>query len=184
MSITSQAMTLNCQIGIWQGYRLDKEASSKVTADAGADSDAARVNKHLVPKQALADVVAAANAVRTHLYLKTLPWKDNGDRLLTRKMFLGFIEEHERLVGEFDKAVTQFLTPPTRRRATRPSSAWAICSSRRLSLAGAAAAALLYQPRHRRGDRGRRLPLRSMRSTPTRCAARWSGRCTSASARP
>jgi hypothetical protein len=81
-----------------------------VTKDAGADSDAARVNKHLVPKQALADVVSAASAVRTHLYLKTLPWKDNGDRLLTRKLFLGFIEEHERLVGEFDKAVHQFLT--------------------------------------------------------------------------
>ena len=110
MSIATMAMVLNLQIGVWQGYRLDKEASSKVTSEAGADNDAARVNKHLVPKAALADVVSAANVVRTHLYLKTLPWKDNGDRLLTRKMFLGFIEEHEKLVGEFDQAVHKFLT--------------------------------------------------------------------------
>lgn len=110
MSIVTQAMVLNLQIGIWQGYRLDKDASRKVTEDAGADNDAARVNKHLVPKEALKPVVSAANAVRTHFYAKTLPWKDNGDRLLTRLMFMSFIEEHERLVGEFHDAVDQFLT--------------------------------------------------------------------------
>jgi hypothetical protein len=59
MSIASKAMVLNLQIGLWQGYRLDKEASRKVTQDANANQDAARVNKHLVPKDALADVVTA-----------------------------------------------------------------------------------------------------------------------------
>lgn len=109
MSITKQAMILNLQIGVWQGYRLDKEASRKVTEDANADNDAARVNKHLVPKEALKPVVTAATAIRTHFYDKTLPWKDNGDRLLTRLMFTDFIEEHERLVGEFKDAVETFL---------------------------------------------------------------------------
>lgn len=110
MSITTKAMVLNLQIGIWQGYRLDKEASRKVTSDANADNDAARVNKHLVPKEALKPVVSAAGAVRTHFYTKTLPWKDNGDRLLTRIMFLDFIQEHEKLVGEFNDSVDTFLT--------------------------------------------------------------------------
>lgn len=109
MSITQKAMVLNLQIGIWQGYRLDKEASRKVTNDANASSDAARVNKHLVPKEALKPVVTAAGAVRTHFYERTLPWKDNGDRLLTRTMYMDFIEEHERLVGEFNNAVSTFL---------------------------------------------------------------------------
>ena len=110
MSIVANAMVLNLQIGIWQGYRLDKEASQKVTHDAGADNDAARVNKHLVPKEALKPVNSAAAAIRTHFYAKTLPWKDNGDRLLTRLMFADFIEEHERLVGEFKDAVDTFLS--------------------------------------------------------------------------
>ncbi len=110
MSITSNAMVLNLQIGIWQGYRLDKEASKKVTADANADGDAARVNKHLVPKESLKDIVSASNAVRSHFYERTLPWKDNGDRLLTRVMFRDFIEEHERLVGVFKEAVDVFVT--------------------------------------------------------------------------
>jgi hypothetical protein len=110
MSIVTKAMVLNLQIGMWKGYRLDKEASAKVTKDAGADGDAARVNKHLVPKEALKDIESASNAARNHFYSKTLPWKDNGDRLLTRLMFRDFIEEHERLVGVFKDAVEQFLT--------------------------------------------------------------------------
>jgi hypothetical protein len=106
MSIATHAMVLNLPDRCVAGLPARQGSESKVTKDAGADSDAARVNKHLVPKQALADVVSAGSAIRTHLYLKTLPWKDNGDRLLTRKMFLGFIEEHERLVGEFDRRCT------------------------------------------------------------------------------
>lgn len=110
MSIVTNAMVLNLQIGIWQGYRLDKEASRKVTDAAHADGDAARVNKHLVPKESLKDIVSASNAVRSHFYERTLPWKDNGDRLLTRVMFRDFIEEHERLVGVFKEAVDVFVT--------------------------------------------------------------------------
>jgi hypothetical protein len=103
-------MIVNLQVGTWLGYRLDKNASAKVTADANAESDAARVNKHLIPKEVLRPIVTAAGAVRTHFYAKTLPWKDNGDRLLTRKMFTKFMEEHGKLVEQFNSAVDDFLS--------------------------------------------------------------------------
>ena len=90
-ALTQKAMVMNLSIGIWQGYRLDKDASRKVTEDAGAMSDAARVNKHLVPKESLAAIVTAQNTIRTHFYSNTLPWRDNGDRLMTRKLFMTFI---------------------------------------------------------------------------------------------
>lgn len=109
MSIATKAMVLNLNIGLWQGYRLDREASRKVTDEANAEDDAARVNKHLVPRVALRPIVSAAGAIRSHFYEKTLPWKDNGDRLLTRVMYTRFIEEHEELVGEFKDAVKKFL---------------------------------------------------------------------------
>lgn len=110
MSITNECMVVNLQVGLWLGYRLDKAASLAVTEQAHADQDAARVNKHLVPKETLKPIITAAGAVRTHFYAKTLPWKDNGDRLLTRKMYTKFIEEHSKLVAEFDKAVDDFIT--------------------------------------------------------------------------
>lgn len=108
-ALTERAMVLNLSIGIWQGYRLDKEASRKVTDDAGAVSDAARVNKHLIAKEDLKPIVTAQGKVRDHFYSKTLPWRDNGDRLMTRKLFTDFIQEHERLVALFRAEVDEFL---------------------------------------------------------------------------
>lgn len=109
-ALTERAMTVNLSISTWQGYRLDREASRQVTTAAGADADAARVNKHLVPKAALAPVVTASNAIRSHFYEKTLPWRDNGDRILTRKLYMDFIQEHEKLVADFEREVDLFLT--------------------------------------------------------------------------
>jgi len=80
-----------------------------VTESNGADADAARVNKHLVPKEVLAPIVSASNTVRDHFYSNTLPWRDNGGRLMTRKLYMPFIEAHEKLVGEFNEAVRVFL---------------------------------------------------------------------------
>jgi len=108
--ITERAMIVTLSISRWEGYRLDKEASRKVTEENGAASDAARVNKHLVPKEALADVVAAANTLRDFVYTNTLPWRDQGGRLLSRKLYMGFIEQYERLKTRFDEAVNEFLT--------------------------------------------------------------------------
>lgn len=109
MSISNSCMVVNLQIGLWKGYRLDKEASRTVTEQNGAHADAARVNKHLIPKEALAPIESAAGAVRTHFYANTLPWKDNGDRVLTRKRYAPFIQAHEELRTRFDNAVEDFL---------------------------------------------------------------------------
>lgn len=120
MSIQNDCMIVNLQIGVWMGYRLDKEESRKVTESNGADADAARVNKHIIPKEDMKAIGSAGTAVRQHFYTNTLPWKDNGDRLLTRKRYMPFIETHERLVGNFKDAVAEFvdvLYPRSRARA-------------------------------------------------------------------
>lgn len=120
MSIVNECMIANLSIGMWAAQKLDKEASRKVTEDAGAVADAGNFNKHLVSKDALKPIISAANAIRTHFYTYTLPWKDNGDRLLTRKGYMKFIDEHEDLIRSFNSAVEDFLTrvyPEARARA-------------------------------------------------------------------
>lgn len=109
MSIPTQCMTVNVQIGVWTGHRLDKAASQKVTTDASAAGDAARVNKLLIPKEAMKELTSTASAIRLHFYEKTLPWKDNGDRLLPRALFMEFMAEHNRLVATFTQARDQFV---------------------------------------------------------------------------
>lgn len=110
MSIANNTMVVNLQISMWSGYKLDRSMTHKVTTEAKADADAARVNKHLVPKEALKEIVSAAGALRTHFYEHTLPWGDNGDRLLPRLAFAEFMQEHGRLCQEFDSAVDTFVT--------------------------------------------------------------------------
>lgn len=108
-ALTEHAMIANLRIGHWQGYRLDRAASAEITERKGAKADAARVNKHLVDKTVLAPIVTAGGAVRTHFYEKTLPWRDNGDRILSRKLYMAFVEKHAELVREFNDAVDTFL---------------------------------------------------------------------------
>lgn len=109
MSIVNECMVVNVRINMWLGYRHDKAASQALVAQANAEADTARVNKHIIPKEALKDIVSAATAVRTHLYSKTMTWKDNGDRLLTRKLHMKFMEEHNDLVMVFDAAADKFV---------------------------------------------------------------------------
>lgn len=109
-SIVNNCMIANLQIGIWTGHRLDREASARLTQEANADSDAARVNKHLIAKAALQPIVSAASSVRHHFYLNTLPWKDNGDRLLTRALYTDFMSAHNQLADAFKAEVDKFVT--------------------------------------------------------------------------
>lgn len=110
MSIATQSMVVNLQIGVWTGQRHDAEASARVTGEAHAESDAARVNKHLIAKDLIKPLNSAAGAIRTHFYTATLPWKDNGDRLLTRRSYAKFIEKHEGLVAKLNEEVETFVT--------------------------------------------------------------------------
>lgn len=109
MSIANNTMVVNLQISTWSGYKLDKGMTQKVTADANAAADAARVNKHIVPKESLKEIITAAGSLRTHFYANTLPWGDNGDRLLPRLIFVEFTQDHGRLCQEFDNAVENFI---------------------------------------------------------------------------
>ena len=109
MSIANNTMVVNLQISMWSGYKLDKGMSQRVTTEANADADAARVNKHLVPKESLKEIITAAGSLRTHFYERTLPWGDNGDRLLPRLAYADFVQEHGRLEQEFHNAVDNFI---------------------------------------------------------------------------
>jgi hypothetical protein len=103
-------MTINIRVGMWMGYKLDKVKTKEVTTEAGAHDDAARVNKHLMPKESLSKIVSKGSAVRNHLYANTLPWKDSGDRLITRQRYeKPFMVEHSTLRGEFYGEVDEFL---------------------------------------------------------------------------
>ena len=110
MSLANECMVMNLQISVWMGYKLDKRTTAEVIEQKHAQDGAVRVNKHLIHKDYINPIVAAGGAVRRHFYENTLPWKDNGDRILTRKRYEKFIQRHSELTQVFNEAVEHFLT--------------------------------------------------------------------------
>ena len=74
-------LILNLQIGSWIDKRL--------------------------PRETFVETIAAVSALRNHFYAMTLPWKGNGDRLITRALCFVFLEENAALCVKFDRAVDQ-----------------------------------------------------------------------------
>lgn len=109
MSITKECMIVRLSISRWQGFARDLDMARDVAQTANAEADAANVNKRLLPKTAMKDINASLNAVRTHFYESTLPWHDKGDRLLTRKMYMTFVERHEELKAKALESIDKFI---------------------------------------------------------------------------
>lgn len=109
MAISNDCMVVNVHTGVWLGHRHDETASRAITSQSNADTDAARVNKHLIASKYLTPITMVASALRRHFRENTLPWKDNGDRLLVRSRYMQFMKEHGELSQKFDQAVDNFL---------------------------------------------------------------------------
>lgn len=110
IDITANAMIITVNLGLWTGFKLDKEAGAAAAKEAGAgDANAFRVNKLLVAKELLDPIATDRNAIRTHVMDRTSPWDDNGGRLLARKMYQKFIDEHAPLEQSFYDKVNAFL---------------------------------------------------------------------------
>ena len=118
MDITHDAMLVSLRINAWSGRRYDREASHQVAIDHDADTDAGRYNKRLLPKPAFAVLTATMSEARNTHYKHTLPWDDQGSRLLTVANYDRYTEaldalservvhERARFIEEYDDNVSQ-----------------------------------------------------------------------------
>lgn len=87
----------------------DKKISKKVAADHGADEDSGNYTKHLVPKDALEPVTKAVAALRSFHYENTLPWLDEGVRILPSLNYQQYRAAFEPLRDHYDAAVRDFV---------------------------------------------------------------------------
>lgn len=107
--LASKAMLAGVNIKQWSGRKLDKAVTDQVNRDHGASADAGRFNKSLVSRDALAAIVAVSNRARKEHYSRTLPWHDDGARILSAAGYLEFSRVMHDLRTEFDGAVADFV---------------------------------------------------------------------------
>ena len=109
MDLTRDAMLVTLRIHHWSGKRYDRKASDHVAYHHDADADAGRYTKRLLPKAAFAALTRAVSAARTAHYDNTLPWDDQGRRLLTVDNFDDYTATLDGCIEQMVGARTRFV---------------------------------------------------------------------------
>jgi len=108
MSINEKAMLVYLNISFWTARKYDKRISQEIEDQYNAD-DAGRYNKILIAKEHLANIQKIISAARTFHYENTLPWNDNGGRLLPSANYFNYVKSIQGLKDDFQQEVNNFL---------------------------------------------------------------------------
>jgi hypothetical protein len=109
-SLCSKAMLCSLSISAWSARKHDRDASEEIAARHGAQSDAGRYHKVLLPKQALAEIQKIVSEARQEHHFITLPWDDNGYRVLPAAAYMDHVEKMHALSTRFNTAVERLLS--------------------------------------------------------------------------
>lgn len=109
-TLSSRAMLCTVSISQWSASKHDRQASEEIALQHGAQPDAGRYNKLLIPKENLAELQRIAGEARREHYFMTLPWDDNGYRVLPAAVYMEHTEKLRRYGQEFLAAVELFAT--------------------------------------------------------------------------
>ena len=104
-SLCSRAMLCSLSISMWSARKHDPDASQEIAQRHGAQADAGRYHKVLLPKEALAEVQKIVSDARQEHYFMTLPWDDNGYRVLPSAAYMDHTEKMRELSNRFTPAV-------------------------------------------------------------------------------
>lgn len=111
-SITSSAMIGSLNISVWEARIQDKATKHEVLATKGARSKkAASVSKHLFSECPSLEVIKALRGeAREWFNQMTLPWDDNGGRLITTRQYLQVMDDYAKFKTNFEDAVQLFVS--------------------------------------------------------------------------
>jgi hypothetical protein len=111
LSLSERAMLATLTIRMWSARKLDKRITADVAQQHQTTEQAGRYNKRLLPVDAptYAAVQTKAGELRAYHYKHTLPWSQDGARILTSAHFFEYVAAVRTLEGEFDAAVSAFV---------------------------------------------------------------------------
>jgi hypothetical protein len=109
--IETSAMLVELSISCWTARKLDRRVSQEVDTTNGTRARAGNYNKNLLAgTQKLDNIVKFAANARAWHNANTLPWSDNGLRLLPVENFLRYKERLAVWEEEYNALVQDFLT--------------------------------------------------------------------------
>jgi hypothetical protein len=109
--ITEKAMLAAVHISIWTAVKHDRKVSRDVADQHGAHHGAGRYNKQLLRgADKLDELRALAGQIRQYFYKITLPWSDEGFRLLPSNFYFELMARMREFEASFEQAVQGFLS--------------------------------------------------------------------------
>jgi hypothetical protein len=108
--ITERAMLAAIHISIWTAVKHDRKVSHDVATQHGAPESAGRYNKKLLRSaEKLDGLRTLAGQIRQHFYKITLPWSDEGYRLLPAHFYFDLTTRMREFEQTFTQQVGEFL---------------------------------------------------------------------------
>lgn len=109
MILQEKAMLVNLSISSWTASKKDRAASTDIKKSKGANDKAGWFNKRLIDPTALQTVGKVEGQARAMHYSMTLPWGDNGDRILPAAAYMDYMDKLRGLRVDFEHAVSDFV---------------------------------------------------------------------------
>lgn len=108
-SISNRCMLVQLTIRQPAATTTDERVTQEVAQRESADNDAGKYNKRLLAKDATAKIQSAASNLRKIHYHRTLPWQDNGARILPTRAYFEYTKEINKAKDDFNKATADFI---------------------------------------------------------------------------
>jgi hypothetical protein len=110
MQLQEKAMLTFLTISQWTARKYDKNATEDVARKYQVRGEAGRYNKVLIGKEELQEIQKIANSARLFHYENTLPWSDDGNRILPAANYFTYSSELQKLKNQFEAQVSQFCS--------------------------------------------------------------------------
>lgn len=119
-AIASRALLVWLTITGWTARRYDRKVTADINAQYAATSDAGRYNKSLLPGDhpAYKAIVSLQSSIRAQHYTQTLPWTDEGWRILPIASYDAYGKWYRDISDAHERAVSDLLSDYASMRAS------------------------------------------------------------------
>lgn len=108
INLQESSMLVSLVIRRWSQHTTDKEATMEVAAHHQSDVSMGNFRKRLLPRDALIRYTGVVNSLRKEHYFLTLPWTDEGYRILSNKGYFEYRKRISALIEQGNQALEEF----------------------------------------------------------------------------
>lgn len=106
--LSQKAVLASLNISKWGARKRDEKVTSEIHRAHGASRDSGAYSKRLIDLANMKEIGSVYTSARNYHYKMTLPWLDDGARVLPTAVYLDYTAEQQRLRREYEAAVAKF----------------------------------------------------------------------------